>query len=379
MKFDFVVVGATGMQGKIVTRDLLENNYSVLMCGRDKSQINKFLKNKKANFEYLDLRDRKRTLEVIKNSGADIVVNCAEGDWNINLLDACMKANVNSIDLGSDIKMTKEQLEKDSVLKKKNLIHITGCGSVPGIGNVMLNYAERKLDKIDDIDVGFAWDSNIKKFVVPFSIQSIIEEFTGLSPIVLNRKFINVNPMETLSFVHHRAIEKEPQFNVGHHPETYTFYEYCKNKGIKNVRFYAGFPKHSFETINKIIELELGSKEEININNIRIKPIESLTETLKKIKIPQGYTETENLWVEIRNKEKTMLMECIVPSLKGWEDAGCNIDTGMPASIIAQMIKNKVINSAGSYTPENIVPYEPFFAELKKRGMQIYENGRQIT
>lgn len=28
MKFDFVVLGATGMQGRIVVRDLLENGYS---------------------------------------------------------------------------------------------------------------------------------------------------------------------------------------------------------------------------------------------------------------------------------------------------------------------------------------------------------------
>lgn len=36
MNFDFVVLGATGMQGRIVVRDLLEKGYSVLLCGRDK-------------------------------------------------------------------------------------------------------------------------------------------------------------------------------------------------------------------------------------------------------------------------------------------------------------------------------------------------------
>ena len=72
-------------------------------------------------------------------------------------------------------------------------------------------------------------------------------------------------------------------------------------------------------------------------------------------------------------------MECIVPTLKGWEDAGCNIDTGMPASIIAQMIKEKIINEPGSYAPEAVVPPEPFFAELRKRKMEIYENGKIIN
>jgi saccharopine dehydrogenase-like NADP-dependent oxidoreductase len=72
-------------------------------------------------------------------------------------------------------------------------------------------------------------------------------------------------------------------------------------------------------------------------------------------------------------------MECLVPPLKGWEDAGCNIDTGMPASIIAQMILNKNITEPGSYSPEDIIPVEPFFKELKKRNMKVYENGKQIN
>jgi saccharopine dehydrogenase-like NADP-dependent oxidoreductase len=72
-------------------------------------------------------------------------------------------------------------------------------------------------------------------------------------------------------------------------------------------------------------------------------------------------------------------MECIVPPLKGWEDAGCNIDTGMPASIMAQMIFNKTLNQPGSYSPEFIIPPEPFFKELRKRKMDVFENGKLIN
>lgn len=37
MNFDFIVLGATGMQGRIVSRDLLETGYSVLLCGQEKT------------------------------------------------------------------------------------------------------------------------------------------------------------------------------------------------------------------------------------------------------------------------------------------------------------------------------------------------------
>ncbi len=384
MKYDFVVLGATGIQGRIVSKDLLENGYSVLMCGRDREKVHKLLKRySKSDFRYFDVREEKETEEIIKKSGSGIVINCVEGDWNDRVLLVCMHSMANLIDLGSDIPMTKKQFSYDSTLKKKGLIHITGCGSVPGIGNVMLRYAAEKFAKIDIIEVGFAWDSNIKKFVVPFSIQSITEEFVNPAEMVINHKKVTVKPMNTVVRCFHRGVGKEKCFNVGHHPETFTFYEYCKKKGIKDVKFFAGFPDHSYDKIVAIVELGLADKDPINFNGIQIVPVKFLTEVLKKIKIPPGYKEVENLWVDIygkkNGKKKNIKMECLVKTIKGWEEAGSNIDTGMPASIIAQMIKNKVITEKGSFSPEFVVPVAPFFKELAKRKMFVFENGGRIN
>lgn len=383
MRFDFVVFGATGMQGKIITRDLLENGYSVLLCGRDKSRVEHLLKRyKKTSFEYFDAKDVNNMTEIIKRAGSTVAVCAVEGDWDLNVYKAAIKADASVIDLGSEIWMTKKQFELHGIMKKKKIIGITGCGSVPGVGSVMLNYASKKFDKIDTIEAGFAWDSNIKKFVVPFSIQSIIWEYTQHAPIIRGCRWTKVNPMDTVHDRSYREIDKQPCFHVVH-PETYTFWKYFKNKGLKNVRFYAGFPKHSHDVIKMFIDTGIGGFKDINYQGKKITPVEFLTEVLKGIKTPEGYTEKENLWVKIQGKKnkkkKTILMECIVPTLKGWEDAGCNIDTGMPASIMAQMIKTGVIEEKGSFAPEACVPPEPFFRELRKRKMLVYENGKNIN
>jgi saccharopine dehydrogenase-like NADP-dependent oxidoreductase len=383
MRFDFIVLGATGMQGKIVTKDLLENGYSVLMCGRDKSRILHLLKKyKNTDFEYTEAKFIDKMSEIINKSGSKVVINCMEGDWNLNALKACIKSNANYIDLGSEIPMTKEQFALDEVLKKKNLVAITGIGSVPGIGNVMLRYAAEKFDTISDIEVGFSWDSNIKKFVVPFSIWSIVEEFTDPAPYVENRHFKFKTPFDSIIEDYHRGIGKQKEFFV-RHPEQYTFFYYFKDKGVKNIKFYAGFPEHSFRTIQTIIDIGMGSEKDIDFHGIKIKPVEFLTEVLKTLKIPEGYEEKENLWVKVKgkkdNKNKEILMECLVPTLKGWEDAGCNIDTGMPASILGQMIKKGIITEKGSYAPEAVVPPKPFFDELRKRKMEVLENGKVIN
>ena len=383
MVFDFVVIGATGMQGRIVTRDLLENNYSVLLCGRDKKRIDYLLKKyKKTSFEHVDARDIEKMSKIFKKSGANIVINCVEGDWNLNVLKAAIKAKVHSIDLGSEIPLTKEQFALDKVLKKNDLTHITGCGSVPGIGNVLLNFAASKLDSLHTIEVGFAWNSNIKKFVVPFSMESIIEEFTEPATNIKDGKFTKIRPLDSLVKTKEPFVGKQNSMFV-RHPETFTFYHYFKNKGLKNVRFYAEFPPHSFEVIKQLIDLGFDKRDKILVDGVHVKPINVVTETLKDLKFPKGYKEKENLWLRLygkhNGKTKDILIECIVGTNKGWEDAGCNIDTGMPASIMAQMIKEKIITQRGSFAPEAIVPPKPFFHELKKRQMYIYENGKRIN
>ena len=72
-------------------------------------------------------------------------------------------------------------------------------------------------------------------------------------------------------------------------------------------------------------------------------------------------------------------MECIVPTIKGWESSGCNIDTGMPASIMAEMIYNGTIGEGGSFAPEQVVPPAPFFDKLAERKMVVLENGKRIN
>ena len=54
-------------------------------------------------------------------------------------------------------------------------------------------------------------------------------------------------------------------------------------------------------------------------------------------------------------------------------------DTGVPPSIISQMIANGKITSKGVFPPESIIPEEYFFRELAKRRIYIYKNNNRIN
>jgi len=388
MAFDFIILGATGMQGRIVARDLLETGYSVLLCGQektgDKAIVSHLLNRyrKKSGFRYVEATKISTIARAIKYSKSNVVVNCMEGDWNYDVFKVCARLGVNCIDLGSEIPITKKQFSLNKIMKKKNIVGITGIGSVPGIGNIMLRYASDKFDTIKGITMGFAWDSNIKEFVVPFSIESVLEEFTDRAPIVKHKKFKYKIPLSSVIKENHRYIGTEKEILV-RHPEQYTFLHFFGKKGVENIRFYAGFPEHSFRMILSLIKLGFASKKEINYFGKKIKPINFLTQLLKEFGMPKGYTEKENLWMHIvgkkKGKTKSILMECLVPPLRNWESSGCNIDTGFPASILAQMVKKGIIMERGCFSPEMGVPPALFFKALKKKKMKIFENGKEIN
>lgn len=333
-------------------------------------------------FSFVDLRDIPQTVRFMKRARADTVINCAEMDWNLNVYNAALAAKVNCVDLGAWIELTARQLQKNRAFKKIGRTAITGCGSVPGIGNVMLSYISRKLDTLESVDVGFAWTSNKKKFVVPFSIKSILEELTYRPSFVKRGKMVNKRPLE-VSFERYFRIVGRQRVYMVQHPELFTFRRYFMAKGLGNIRFFAGFPPHSFQKIQTLIELGFYKEKPIVLEGIKIAPLFILSPVLKELTSPPGYTESENLWLDIKGmkdgRKKTILMECLVPPIRGWESSGCNIDTGFTASIMAEMIKKGVIKEAGSFAPEAIVPELPFFAELRKVGLKVYENGKLLN
>lgn len=382
MKHDFVVIGATGQQGLIASRDLLEQGYRVLMCGRRPGTLKALLKSKRAGFARADLRDVAGAARVIARSGSRVVINCAELRWNLNAMKACLRAGAHYLDLGGLHEMTIEQYKQDPAWRRKKLTALLGCGSTPGIANVMAAYAVRDLDAVDHIDLGFAWDSNIKDFVLPYSFESIVYELTVPAVVLENGRFKKIRT---------RALEGVSGFfRVGRqatrcivHSEPYTFHKYFKAKGLRGVHYKAGFPAHSYEVLETLMALGFGSVEPIVHRGEAVTPLEFTDQALRRLPRPKGYAETENIWVKVQGtsggKRRTIAMDCLVRTSPGWSAAGSNVDTGRTAAVMAVMLHRGLIATAGVTAPEACVPPEPFFAELQKRGMRVFRNRRRLS
>lgn len=382
-RYDVLVFGASGIQGRIVTRDLTDSGYRVFASDKTRADIAQ-LREQFSDIAaaVLDLqRGEEAVTRLIVRVRPRVVINCAEGDWNPTVYRAALAAGTHVIDLGSDIPETREQLGMHGAFKRAELTAITGCGSTPGITNVMLAHIAEEYERMDRVQAGFVWDSNKKKFVVPFSMESILEEFTVPATALKDGHFEKTPPLETVTRRKFRGIESQRCF-YARHPEVYTFHQCYRAKGLKTAEFYAGFPDHSFDYIARLAE-GMDEHRNVPVPERGAVPLPSLTKVLEELHpFPEDYQERENLWVIVDGiaggQERRTMMECLVPPVPGWEDAGCNIDTGFPASIVAQMVLRGEITARGSFEPGPAVPAEPFFRALEAKGMKFYRDGRQL-
>ena len=383
MHYDFAVIGANGIQGRIVSRMLLEEGKSVFLAANDDYKMEGLIDHANSDFAQIDLRDMPRAKRAIRKSGAPVIVNCAVDDYNLAVTKMALELGKHYLDLGSEEPMWRDQMALDKDFKAKDLLAIIGIGATPGISNVMLRYVKDQFDTIETVHVGFAWDSNIPKFVTPFSLDAIAWEFTHKAKNLKNGEWVEEDPYACAVDYYYKSIGKQ-RTQYALHVEPVTFYEFLKDKGVKNIERMASYPSHSHATINTLIQLGLLEKTEVKLpTDGSIRPLDFTIEALRHIEIPEGYTEKENIFLKVfgakNRKPYTVEMDCVAHTLPGWEDATCNVDTGFPAAVLAEMIADGVIPERGFYTPEFVVPPEPFFAELGKRKLFIYENGKRIN
>lgn len=434
-KSRFLVLGATGMQGKIATQWLKDRGHIVYESGH---QVRT---DRDLNYHRFDLslcgdelnvnpEGVKQLTELFSRLEPDVILNCAEGNWDLAVYQAALAAGCHVCDLGSEIPMTGQQLKMFAQFESQGVVSVSGLGSTPGVSNIMLRYISAAFSSMHSIDCGFVWDSNSKEFVPPFSLESVIEEFHNPATAVLRGKFVSVQPMRHLLrenpaamlmwpqlWSTEHSLTTEPdytylQLHTKHgqdlfstnrlfpvrHPEPFTFYHTFKHLGVQNIRFWAGFPEQSFNTIQALSNLGFSSKQAVQ--ELGVSPVEFICALYREKAVPEKYQEREVIWVQVAgeltpakkkqfqalgiykqiNGRDVITMEMVVPPLalgEDWREHGCNVDTGIPAAIIAEMIVEGLVEP-GSWFPEQIINPKEFFSRLPSK-MKIYCNGELLS
>jgi lysine 6-dehydrogenase len=372
-----VVLGA-GLMGRAVVHDLAGarevRDIVVADFDRERAQeVARKFGDGKASGLFADVRDTPHLAKVLR--GCEVVVNCTQYNWNLEVMRAALAARVHYMDLGGLYHMTKKQFALDRDFRRIGKLAIPGMGGAPGITNVMARALADKMERVDSIRVYNA-GADEQKYDSPiaysFSIATILDELT-MSPI---------------HFVGGRYVEKpmlsEPEsgtfpapigkITLRHsiHSELGTLAESFRKKGVREVFFKINYDPKLVELVRNLVDAGFTGREAIAVNGTQVAPRAVLLALMQKKAPTQTPLDVEALRVVVTGKNKKapvgLAMEMWADHTARPQLSAVARDTGFPAAIAAVMHGRGEIPGVGVQAPENVVPPEPFFRELKKRG-----------
>ncbi len=387
-----VVLGGYGEIGSVITTDLSETakGSKIVVAGRNKEKAEAFaksFKNPNITGKEADVANEDQLKDELE--GAKVLINATNYYNNLNVMEVALASDVNYIDLGGLYHVTLKQLRLNKKFEQNKLIAVIGCGSTPGITNIMVDYGAKQLDKIDTVHIQFG-DKDYTKynypFIVPYSMYTLFDEFTKDAAIFSNGE---------IKFVEALSGEREIDFpeQVGRikcfyslHSELATIPENLKSKGIKNCSFRGSWDPEFIKKVKFLIESGLASEKKVKVNNAEVSPRDVTVKMLNRFLPPTNIAinDIEFLRTELsgsaNGKAKKIVMYCKTTTNKKWNIPAGSWDTGVPASIVAQMLLKGKVKGFGVLPPDcGCINPDLFFKEIEKRGMKIYrEDEREI-
>jgi lysine 6-dehydrogenase len=374
---NMVVLGA-GLMGRAVVYDLggAREVRSMVVADFDRPRADdvarKFGRGK-ARGAFADVRQTKPLAKLLH--GCDVVVNCTQYNWNLEVMRAALAAQVHYMDLGGLYHMTRKQFALDRDFRRIGKLAVPGIGGAPGIMNVMARTLADKMDRVDSIRVYNAgadqqkYDSAI---AYSFSIATILDELT-MSPIhFVGGKYVAKPILSEPEFATFAPPIGKITMRHSIHSELGTLAESFRKKGVKEVFFKINYDPKLVELVRTLVDAGFTSSDPIDVKGAQVVPRDVLLALMQQKAPTKTPLDVEALRVivtgKIGRKPAGFAMEMWANHTTRPQLSAVARDTGFPAAIAAVMHGRGEIPGVGVQAPENVIPPEPFFRELKKRG-----------
>lgn len=382
-----VILGA-GIQGSIVATDLCDKDLSpdekdVTICDYDFAKAKEVADRLGIKALKCDVSDHDALISIIK--GADVVLNCVQYNWNIDIMRACLIVGAHYIDLGGLFHVTKKQFDLHEEFKDAGLTAVLGMGSTPGTMNVMAGYAASRLDTVREAHAICACGDFTRTEAIigiPYSLLTVMEEHT-MDPWILKDGKLQPVPAgsgkEMIPFSEPIGLA-EAFYCI--HSEPAQFARSFKEKGIQEASFKLSLPKEFEERIRFLADLGFSSEEPLEVGGQQVNPLRTMVGVVNRYLSRYDdsndgeLNDSDVLRAVVRGTkdgvEKEVIVESVIRTSEKWGFMAGALDTGVPPSIVAQMICNGQITERGALAGEQCVPPIPYFKELAKREMPVY-------
>lgn len=367
-----VVLGGYGAMGKIIVRDLAQyaTHADIVIAGRDEEKARVFMREAKlrnVSFVSVDVNDVHQTAHAL--NGTDVCVNAVQYELNEAIMRACLLAKCHYVDLGGLFHVTRKQLKWHKKFKREGLLAVLGMGAAPGVTNILAKIGMDRLSHVDAVHIrvggrDFTKIKNPPPIYFSYSPKTVLEEHT-VSPMVFTRGTFKSIAARSLTFMENfggRIGLLKTMATL--HSEVATLPHY--QRGIRECTFAIAFEDDFEKKVSFLVEAGFASPQTIDFTAKILSAIPKPHASIRDIELLRARVSGKR-----NGKPCTVVVDGLFKSSTKWNVGAGDIDTGVPPSIVAQMIAMEQIPSRGVLPPENCVPVKPFIQELGRRGMKL--------
>jgi len=370
------VLGGAGAMGMVTTRDLAESPQVSEVVATDMSperlkQLANWVGSKKLSVQQVDALNPQSLVDVMKE--VDTVANALPYHLNVQVMKTAMKARKNLTDLGGVYHTTRKQLKLNKAAKKAGVTVILGCGLAPGTTDVLAAYGADKLDRVNDVHIRYA-DRNLEPVRYKWAFRTVLEEYTKGPVVYRNGRFEQLAPFSG------KQVYEFPE-PLGERTCCYGLYSGVATlpstvgKGVKEVDCVMSCSEEDEQRIKVLTDMGLTSTKPLNIGGATISPREFL---LRVAPPPDArIRDIAGVVVEVKGEKKGRVVKLTYAIVHQYHQkygvSALAYLTGVPLSIVGQMLAKGDITVKGVLPAEAAIPKKPFFKELTKRGVKIHE------
>jgi lysine 6-dehydrogenase len=364
-----LLLGANGAMASVVIRDLLEFAPDVSITAADLRQP--IFHDERIHAKTADVRDIDSTTKLAE--GHDALLNCVNYYFNVPVMQAALNARVPYTDLGGLYHGSQKQFELQNAFRERGISAVLGMGSTPGITNVMAGVLAKKMDEVHELHVrvGCYEASAGGPLPVPYAMDTVLDEF-ALEPMVFtNGKATAVAPMSGQETIDFPAPAGKMEAIYTLHSEVAMFPR--SFPALREASFKVAFPQGFTEKMKFLVELGFASRKKLVRD---VSPREMLIGlTATQPSVDSEPKDCDVLRVHAKGLKNGQPVEALAESVilphPQWKIAAGSLDTGVPLSIVGQMLARGEIKTPGVLCPETSVPAERFLQELARRGITV--------
>lgn len=374
-----IVVLGSGMMGQAIAFDLC--NYScfddITIVDQDEQALlsaKKILEGEKINFLVINVEKADDVKNLFENY--DMAISAIPYRFNYELAKMAVETKTHFLDLGGNNSIVEKERNLFEQARKQDITIIPDCGLAPGLVSTITRDIVERMDSVDYVKLrvgGLPVDPKPPlDYQIVFSPNGLINEYTENAMVLDHGQIVEKKSMTDIETIQFSEPFKEMEAFLtsgGCSTLPYTYKDKIDYLDYKTIRY----PGHC-EKFKILLDIGLGGEKVIRVGEQEIVPRKILIDLLMK-NMPTAGRDVVLLKVlseGLKDGKKIRLEYTLIDYYD--EKNGITAmmrTTGYSISIIAQMIEDGTINQKGVFCPEEIVPPDPFFEELEKRGIQI--------